>query len=505
MIRRRATALMALVLAFAGVRAQAQVTVQIHGVSDTAIGLVPNTPTTIPVYINPNGTSFIRARMTFHYDPAQITIEGAEFQMFSGLWSAVDTARGSGTFTVGASSSFFLNSGTPFQVFSLRVRLAAGSTNGTFLYAQFDSLQTQFFGEQGFNGASDVGQMCHAADLYGDVDASGEVDSRDALITLTAAIGLPAPGFNLAVGDVDNDSRTNSRDALIMLSHSIGAYIGITHRASLGVPDACPPLTPLTDRIVFVRRGVTFDSLFTLAPGSITPAYVPGTANYQGYIRAPRLSSGNVIVFTCLRSNMFICRVNADGTALDSLAPSVYGTPDWSPGDSLILFENAGGALWTIDPSGGNLLQRTPPLPLNSSPGQGYAFSRDGSTIAYPVASTAARLIGLDGQNDVAISSDMPRSDIVRWNPAGDSLALASGGRTGFWLVPVTGGTARHVSSFRVYTTSFEAIDWGADGLLFAHVTQPAMRGIYLIPANGGPLRRITNGADRQPAFRRNP
>jgi hypothetical protein len=289
-----------------------------------------------------------------------------------------------------------------------------------------------------------------------------------------------------------------------MLAHSIGLNIGITHRAGLGVPDACPPLTSLGDRIVFVRRGAGTDSIFTLAGGSTTPAYVPNSANFSGYVSWPRLSGGEVIAWGCyLPSNTYICRANPDGSSFDSLAPFTGSQPDWSPGDSLILM-GWGNQLYTTNPDGSNLMARTPTLPLIYSPARGYAFSRDGATIAYPVTGSAARLIGLDGQNDVPVTSDLPRGDIIRWNPAGDSLAIAVGGRTGFWLVPVAGGPSLRVSSFPHYQESADVFDWGTEGLLFAH-EQPGMDGIWLLPSGGGPLRRITAGRDVQPAFRRNP
>jgi hypothetical protein len=67
---------------------------------------------------------------------------------------------------------------------------------------------------------------CPAVGRWGDLDADGDANSRDALAILSALVGLPVDStFTLALGDVDGDALVNSRDALITLSYAVGLDI----------------------------------------------------------------------------------------------------------------------------------------------------------------------------------------------------------------------------------------------------------------------------------------
>ncbi|MFQ6047473.1 MAG: hypothetical protein ACE5PT_14135, partial [Gemmatimonadales bacterium] len=67
------------------------------------------------------------------------------------------------------------------------------------------------------------GTFCPALGRWGDLDASGGSDSRDALAILTSVVGLTVPaGFDVSLGDVDGDGNSNTRDALIVLSYAVG-------------------------------------------------------------------------------------------------------------------------------------------------------------------------------------------------------------------------------------------------------------------------------------------
>lgn len=67
---------------------------------------------------------------------------------------------------------------------------------------------------------------CPAIGRWGDLDADGDANSRDALAILSALVGLTVdPAFTLPLGDVDGDALVNSRDALITLSYAVGLDI----------------------------------------------------------------------------------------------------------------------------------------------------------------------------------------------------------------------------------------------------------------------------------------
>ncbi len=63
---------------------------------------------------------------------------------------------------------------------------------------------------------------CPARGRFGDIESDGQITSRDGLLALMTAVGLPTPGFDGTVGDVDGDGQTTPRDALIILSNVVG-------------------------------------------------------------------------------------------------------------------------------------------------------------------------------------------------------------------------------------------------------------------------------------------
>lgn len=66
------------------------------------------------------------------------------------------------------------------------------------------------------------GQFCPARGQYGDINQDAAVNSADALIAVTHAVGLSVGTVDIALGDVDADGSTGTRDALGILSHAVG-------------------------------------------------------------------------------------------------------------------------------------------------------------------------------------------------------------------------------------------------------------------------------------------
>lgn len=85
---------------------------------------------------------------------------------------------------------------------------------------------------------------CQLDSLWGDLDGDLAVNSRDALIALSAAVGLPTAGFAVSLGDVDDDKQVTSRDALFTLSYGLATeqYYGAAY-TRIGNPAAgsCAP------------------------------------------------------------------------------------------------------------------------------------------------------------------------------------------------------------------------------------------------------------------------
>jgi hypothetical protein len=502
-MRRGAAGILTLAIALAAARsARAQTFYLGNAATDTAVGLVVGTELQIPIrgaglYGYPNKLQSVR--LTFFYDPALVDILGA---VPDGL-SIADSLTGSGSFMVSASGCTY---GTDVQVLQLRVRLKPGATNGAYLWSRVDNVVDGYYcGDSPLiNATSAIAQLCTATQVYGDVDGNAKVESRDALITLSAAVGLPVTGFNLGLGDVDGDGLANSRDALMMLSYAIGLPVYSTNRIAQGIPTNCPPLVVPGEQVVFRRpgNGVT-DTLFSLAAAATVGVPIPNTT---GVLANPRLAADGVsIVFGCLDPvyNYYnhICRINADGTGLLDLTPDPNHNegPDWSPDGTKIAFLWHGCYPYTMDMAGTNLV-RLSTLPGGYCSGPSIAWSRSGTRLVYPA--NGLWIVNSDGTGDAPLTTGFSDQYIIRWSPAGESLAFTRSG-DGLYVVPAAGGPADRVLTLAGlnHTNGF---DWGPHGFLFS-LSAPGRSGIWLLPSLTGPIYRVTGGNDRQPSFRRTP
>lgn len=63
---------------------------------------------------------------------------------------------------------------------------------------------------------------CPGVGRWGDVDGNGVAGSFDAMVMLSAAVGLNVAPNDPALGDVDGSGTTDTRDALITLSYAVG-------------------------------------------------------------------------------------------------------------------------------------------------------------------------------------------------------------------------------------------------------------------------------------------
>lgn len=516
------TLLCAAALALPG-RARAQgYTVYFGEPADTALGLIPSGETRIPVRASYLCSTVKASGFTIRYDSTVVTFAG----VVPGGLTPVGTSARAGLYSVSDTGTVC---GSDVVLFSLRAVLKA-STNGAFIWTSVDSLTlSNYTGDQALTERTTIGQLCHATRLFGDIDGDGSIDSRDALIALSAAVGLPIPnGYNLVLGDVDRSGTVNSRDALLMLSWAIGLPItNVNVQLGEAAPDACPGTSPPGEFVVFKRNGSGIWLLTPTGTASLIGGTVPGDS-------APRLSPDSVTVLYACQDSAYsyyqrLCVIGTNGAGRRHLTPASYYTlPDLSPNRTRTLFQyGSGGALyWGTMSDTGATPAYYPPGSTCPLYAYGASWSRDGSRIAYTsggfnllvnsVCTTPAQARGL-WKADTSTTPTLPPTFVQldtaytayyvspRWSPKGDSVAYVRGADNRIWVVSSAGGSA--AVPYTNFAGTISGFDWGPQGLLFSLDTGNHHPSLWLLPSQNAPIVRITGPAtgDWQPSFRRNP
>lgn len=324
----------------------------------------------------------------------------------------------------------------------LTLRLRGGVTNGTMVNLLARALRDNSNRDRLADFTGDFAEICHASKLWGDVDENRKVTSRDALVALSSAVGIPASGFDLSVADVDADGAVTSRDALLMLTAAIGIPT-TSFRVGRGIPDRCAPQVVLPRTFYFSRGGaspgdVTYGSGLSLRPAQDSAFTVVGDsadANL-GYQWRPRVSpDGGSVLFVCLNSSFYpnICKANADGSGPVRLTSGLFidNSPDWSPDGAQIVFVR-NGQLYTMNSDGSSLaVVPSSPSGVTSVSWQPVAGSR---RVAYTIpnygTTSGVRMRSLDtATTDSAVVATpsccaLYDARMVDWSPDGDSLTF---------------------------------------------------------------------------------
>ncbi len=349
----------------------------------------------------------------------------------------------------------------------------------------------------------DFAEVCHAGAVWGDVDGNLKVNSRDALVALSAAVGLPAPGFELARGDVDADGAVTARDALFMLAASIELPTPGS-RVTRGIADRCVAQTVLPRPLYFSRGGTTpgqaaFGSgLSVRAALDSTVTVVGDSADALMYHPwRPRVSpDGSAVLFVCLNGSFYpnICKANADGSGVVRLTmgSSSDQSPDWSPDGSQIVFVRE-GLLYTMNADGtGVALVPSSPTGASSVAWQPVGGSR---RVAYTIGSSGGsagvHTRSLDSLANDTLVVGTPTCCVrydarwVDWSPAGDSLVfdiVLNGGRAVMVVGNAAGAQPRTVVSWVSGPAQHPA--WTDQGLLFSALRGGLYR-LFLLKPDG--------------------
>lgn len=397
---------------------------------DTVLSVLTGDTAAVDLYLSASG-GVSAYDLTIFLDDARVRLVRADSGVGAGLPSPTITT-GSGQVSLSATGAGTTSSGV--QLATLYFEMDAAAQTGSLLSLQLNTL-TAGDGSTDLlpTMRTDVWDVCQAEKMWGDLDGNRIVNSRDALVAITSAVGLPVSGFDVEMGDVDQDSVTTTRDALFILSEGVGLPTFTT--TGHARPNRCAPLEPWpTDVALWTTAGLSYfsanDSTLNTIPfsGGLTsyaPSWAPdgsrlvvvkyiGTPYYYYDLVTTTLDGseedtlfvspseaeyapawspdGTKIAFVRYLSPLYSLFVmNADGTNQvqltgTSFADSIYvSTSDisWSPDGSKIAFTGyhvtVGGSahLWTINPDGTGIDSVT------SVTGSYPAFSAAGDSIAY--------------------------------------------------------------------------------------------------------------------------
>lgn len=212
------------------------------------------------------------------------------------------------------------------------------------------------------NHRTDVLDVCQAEQTWGDIDGSRTINSRDALITLTAAVGLSVGSFDAGLGDVDQDAQVTSRDALFILSAGIGLSVPSWVVVGDRIAKYCGPLEPAPSDVALRLGG----GLWMIAAGDTIPVGL-GVYAGAGSVSPPTWApDGSKIAFDHSVSGLGneIIAVARDGSSADTLSQNIYSDfkPSWSPDGTQIAFVSTRvfpQSIYLMDVDGGNQTRLT--------------------------------------------------------------------------------------------------------------------------------------------------
>lgn len=383
----------------------------------------------------------------------------------------------------------------------LTFRLRSGVMDGTFIGLAVTSLIDNRPLDRTADFQGDLAEVCHATGLWGDVDHDLVINSRDALVAISNAVGLPTPGFDLSAGDVDADGWVTSRDALFLLFSSIGLPTA-GYRVGKGIADRCAPQARLPRRLYFNRYGayvgqVGLTGLGVRAADPDTSVTIVGDSAdaYQSYQWRPRVAPGGTVLFVCMNASLYpnICTAQPDGSNPVRLTTgfTTDQSPDWSPDTTQIVFVR-NGQIYRMNADGSNpAVIPASPTGVTSVAWQPVAFSnRVAYTSGIYGATAGVHRRSLDTASTDSIVAAAPlccalydfRS--VDWSPAGDSLVYDAylNGQRAVMVSPNTIGAVRAARVSLADRTQHPA--WTDQGLLFV-----TLRGqydqVYLLKPDG--------------------
>ena len=461
---------------------------------DSVLAILTGDTATIRLRVTNASDGISAYRVTIFLDDSRVTLAAADSFGYTQL-DVPTVTPGSGQVTIEASGPGY--NSTTVDVANLVFAMAAGAQEGSLVSMRVDSLASTTSVDLLPNHRTDVLDVCQAVQRWGDLDDSRTITSRDALIAVTHAVGLPIGSFDPTVGDVDEDGITSTRDALYILSYVVG-YLYYYERTGENRANRCAPLVPMPGDAAFRRNTV----LYQVPAGDTAAVPVGVTMAYTYPISwAP---DGSRIAYTDYFGGRYhFITIAPDGLARDTISPT--GTydlaPSWSPDGTRMAFVSSrpGSSYYSVfvmDADAANEVRLTDTISVDY--GSRLDWSPDGTRIAFrgynasEYGSNKLWVINADGTGLAEVfagSSGHAPADPV-WSPAGDSLAYDYGSAGMIYKVAATGDT-NGVRTSRL-TNGQDYPNWMPEGILFRGYPVPQY-GVFLLTPGGRHLQ-ITDG-----------
>ncbi len=501
-------------------------------IPDTAVIILVDSIAQFDIYLF-DGRGVSAYDITLFLDDARVRVRTADsVQGYNLPRPTVTTTAGQARLTANRGSATTALSTT----FLARVTLEmdAAATRGSLISVRVNSITAaDFVATYGSTVRTHLLNVCQSAFLYGDIDNSRSLTSRDALIAISAAVGLPTTGFDISRGDGDEDNQTTTRDALYILSQGIG--LNTFTKAGTPKPNACVPREPAptalavwnsSSQVWRVAAGDTVPQLVGSFQGiGYPPSWAPDAseillnvwANTNGYdfirvrpngtiVDTLRVSSGQdyggdwspdgtrVAYLSQSVSPPSVFVAHLDGTNPVRLTDTIYvsGSVSWNRAGTEVTFAGYNQSqccnrkAWVMNANGTGIRQLWPQSNL-THPDQ-LVFSPAGDSLAYRASNRIFRLAATNDSAGFAVSSLNSSQEDPDWLPTG--IALKSTVRSSWWEVFVRRNDGRHVMVLRHQT----GVNW--DDFRFHRVPAVYVNTVTVTP--GAPVTLSLSGTTTQ-------
>ena len=441
--------LLAAAISFALVTARAQAqTVNLYLDGDSAIVLVPGDSALAHLEVTTSG-GLGSYSVTLRFDDNRIRLMRADANPFS-TFAAPTVVTGADQVTL--SSGGPGNGFTGQNVADLWFQLAPGAVEGSFVSITVNALLDQAGSSLLPSHRAGFSESCYGPTYWGDVTGEQVINSRDALVTLTRAVGKSTAGYDTRPGDVDEDGDVTSRDALAILSHGINLPVFST-RTGYAMATRCAPQVPSPQDLVLYRNS----TVYRLVAGDTIASplsFAAGEGGLDINHRAVLSPDGSRLLVGSYDLTGFsdMLSVTIPGGVVTKLVqdPAQDVAGDWSPDGAEIAWVSrrvSPAAIFRMPATGGAAVRVTPAqVEVASDLLADIAWSADGTRIAFAGCANSCGnqgiwVVNLDGTGltEVLLSvyGHLPKN--ISWSAGGDSIIYYNYFEQQTYVVPAGG------------------------------------------------------------------